>query len=130
MNLKEQPERFSAPPAPSITLGEIEALVHLALAYSEGRGSPAKAFVEQSFESLGDGHCGMMEDPPDDEFVTLASTPAGNFRIFEGIWQGASFHLERILDVVERMPDQEPFNSLRPNSTFRIAITICGAHWP
>src|SRR6202051_3295441 len=76
----------------------IEALVHMALAYGEGRATPTNEFVEQSFKELGNGHCGMMEDPPEDEFVTLASAPSGNYRIFEGLWQGASFHLERILD--------------------------------
>jgi hypothetical protein len=91
----------------------IEALVHMALAYGEGRATPTSEIVEQSFRRLGDGHCGRMEDPSEDEFVTLARTSSGNFRIFEGIWEGASFHLERILEIVESMPDQEPFTHLR-----------------
>jgi hypothetical protein len=103
----------------------IEALVHMALAYGEGRATPTNEFVEQSFKCLGDGQCGMMEDPSEDEFVTLASTPSGNFRIFEGIWQGASFHLERILDVVESMPDQEPFTCLR--NSIQALLTLSDA---
>lgn len=103
----------------------IEALVHMALAYGEGRATPTNEIVEQSFRRLGDGHCGRMEDPSEDEFVSLASTPRGNFRIFEGIWQGASFHLERILDVVESMPDQEPFTRLR--NSIQALLTLSDA---
>ena len=54
-----------------------------------------------------------------------SSTPSGNFRIFEGMWQGASFHLERILDVVESMPDKEPFTCLR--SSIQALLTLSEA---
>jgi len=91
----------------------IETLIYLALAYCEGRAAPTTEFVLRSFERMGDGYCGMMEDPSEDVFVTLVNTPRGNFRIFEGIWEGAGFYLQRFLDIVETMPNREPFNHIR-----------------
>jgi hypothetical protein len=54
-----------------------------------------------------------MEDPSEDVFVTLVNTPRGNFRVFEGVRDGTGFHLQRLLNVVETMPDREPFNRIR-----------------
>jgi hypothetical protein len=79
----------------------IEALVHLAAAYCVGRGAPTRGLVRRSFERLGAGYCGMMEDPAEDVFATLVNTPRGNFRIFEGVREAAGFYLQRILNVVE-----------------------------
>jgi hypothetical protein len=91
----------------------IEALVHLALASCEGRIAPGIHVVRRCFESLGDGYVGMMEDPSEDVFVTLVNTPEGNFRIFEGIREGAGFHLQRVLNIVERMPEGAPYRRIR-----------------
>ncbi len=91
----------------------IETLVHLSLALCMGQMAPTRNLVERSFERLGDGHCGRMEDPSEDVFISLVSTQNGNFRIFQGQWEGAGFYLQRILDVVEAMPDRQPFNDVR-----------------
>jgi len=100
----------------------IEALVHLALATAKAGQLSQMSSWSKVLSALGDGYCGMMEDPSEDEFITLARTPSGNFRIFEGIWQGASFHLERILDVVESMPDREPLLVFGARSSITHAI--------
>lgn len=91
----------------------IEALTHFAVAYCEGRSAPTRAFVRRAFDRLGTGYCGVMEDPAEDVFVTLVNTPRGNFRIFEGIREGTGFHLQRVLNVVERMPDRGRFSRIR-----------------
>lgn len=78
--------------------------MHLAVAYSAGKGAPSIAFVKRSFSRLGQGSCGRMEDPAEDVFVNLVSTPRGNYRVYEGIWEGAGYHLQRILNIVEAMP--------------------------
>ena len=87
--------------------------MHLALAYCEGTVTPSTEIIDQSFEELGDGYCGTMEDPSEDLFVSLVGTQAGNFRVFEGVWEGAAFHLQRILDIVEGMPNRPFFNQIR-----------------
>jgi hypothetical protein len=91
----------------------LEYLVHLALAYCEGDSHPNQALVQRSFKILGDGFCGMAEDPAEDVFVALVNTPRGNFRVFEGIREGNSFHLQRILNVVESMPPKPPFKGVQ-----------------
>jgi hypothetical protein len=55
----------------------------------------------------------MAEDPAEDVFVSLVSTPRGNFRVFEGIREGTGFHLQRILNVLESMPVEQPFLGIR-----------------
>jgi hypothetical protein len=91
----------------------LEYLVHLAAAYCEGRMNPSRGFVRRSFEHLGGGYCGMQEDPAEDVFVALVNTPRGNFRVFEGIREGTGFHLQRILNVVENMPQDPPYVRIR-----------------
>jgi hypothetical protein len=91
----------------------LEYLVHLAIAYCEGTAQPSQDLVQRSFKILGDGVCGMAEDPAEDVFVSLVSTPKGNFRVFEGIREGTGFHLQRILNVVESMPLKQPFLGIR-----------------
>lgn len=91
----------------------LEALVHLAVAYCEGHAAPTKAFVKRWFQRLGQGFCGAMEDPAEDVFVTLVNSPQGNFRILEGIREGAGFHLQRVLGVLETMPQQAPYTGIR-----------------
>jgi hypothetical protein len=94
----------------------LEALVHLAVAYSGGSSTPMEETVRQNFERLGRGYCGRMEDPAEGVFAALVSTSCGNFRIFEGIREGTGFYLQRILDIVEDMPHVEPFKSIRDST--------------
>ncbi|MFZ1974952.1 MAG: hypothetical protein WAU89_19055 [Candidatus Acidiferrales bacterium] len=91
----------------------IEALIHLALAYCEGDGAPTEELIARQFEQLGHGYCGMMEDPAEDAFVALVDSPEGNFRIFEGLIEGAAFNLERLLGVIGSMPSGKSFEQLR-----------------
>ncbi len=75
----------------------IETLVRLALALGNGQQKPSDQFVARAFRELGKGYCGMMEDPPEDTFVTAVRCGAGNFRILEGLWEGSGFYLDRFL---------------------------------
>ena len=91
----------------------IEALIHIAMAYCDGEEAPTREFVRRSFKRLDQGYCGRMEDPSEDVFVSLVNTPRGNFRVFEGIREGNAFHLQRILNLVETMPDSPAYNRIR-----------------
>jgi len=91
----------------------LEYLVHLALAYCDGKAQPTQDLIQRSFKILGDGVCGMAEDPAEDVFLSLVSTPLGSFRVLEGIHEGNGFHLQRILNVVETMPRKQPFQNIR-----------------
>ena len=91
----------------------LEALVHLAMTYCGGQEAPDDQLVTASFDHLSHGYCGRMEDPSEDVFAALVNTSAGNFRIFEGISEGAGFFLQRFLNIVETMPRRGQFARLR-----------------
>ena len=82
----------------------LEAIVHLSLAYCRGERKPTPKLASRLFTAVGEGICGRAEDPAEDVFVTSIATLRGNFRVLEGIWEGAGFFLQRIVNVVERMP--------------------------
>lgn len=80
----------------------IEALVHLCLRFGEGQGSPSEDTVQRWFNLMEDGPCGAFEDPAEDVFVSSISTPSGNYRVLEGIWECGGFYLQRVLDAMHR----------------------------
>jgi hypothetical protein len=91
----------------------LEALVHLALAFCEGDRTPTPKHIKRWFKFIGSGRCGRLEDPAEDVFVTNVTTNLGNHRIFEGISESAGFYLQRVLNVVATMPENEPFKSMK-----------------
>lgn len=50
-----------------------------------------------------------MEDPAEDLFTLSVRCRQGNVTVFEGLREGNSFYLQRVLDVLEGMPDRPPF---------------------
>lgn len=105
----------------------LEALVHLALCRCKDKRRVTKKLCREAFKELGEGNCGRMEDPAEDVFVSIVSTPAGNFKILEGIWESGTFYLQRILDVVETFPDEELFNKLKSRvyALLKLSDYIC-----
>jgi hypothetical protein len=91
----------------------LEALVHLAMEFCEGDRSPTPQHIKRWFKFIGSGRCGRIEDPAEDVFVTNVTTPSGNHRIFEGISESAGFYLQRVLNVVATMPEDQPFKSIK-----------------
>lgn len=91
----------------------LEALVQLGLALGAGARKPQPKHLIRWFADLGTGRCGAFEDPAEDVFVGLIATPRGNFRVLEGIWESGSFYLQRVMDVVERMPTGGALGALR-----------------
>jgi hypothetical protein len=91
----------------------IEALVHLAIGYCDGDAPPTTENIRKQFNRAGEGYCGKMEDPVEDVFLSLVNSQAGNFRVFEGLLEGSGFHLQRILNIVEGMPNRPPFDRIR-----------------
>ena len=90
----------------------LEALVHLAVCVGRGSTTLKGREIKQWLDELGGGWLGSLEDPAESLFVTLVHDSGGNFRIFEGIWESSAFHLQRFVNVVDRMPDRPPFASL------------------
>jgi hypothetical protein len=104
----------------------LEVLVHLAMSYGVGKGPLSREIAQTSFDGLGRDLIGMMEDPAEDVFATLVHAPAGNYRILEGISEGAGFHLQRMLNIVERMPHEPECEQMRSSITslLRLSDTV------
>jgi hypothetical protein len=91
----------------------LEVLQHLAVACARGTKTPATANLKSWLVQLGAGHAGRLEDPAEDVFVSRVFTADRNFLIFEGIYEASAFHLQRFLNVLEMMPDGDPYSELR-----------------
>lgn len=84
----------------------LEALVHIAVANSAGRQHLTSEFVRKVFKRFGNGLCGRLEDPAEDLFTTVVHSSNGNFVVLEGLREGNGFYLQRVLDVLEDIPDK------------------------
>jgi hypothetical protein len=92
----------------------IELLIHLLLTFGAGNGDASHQDISRWIHSeLGATGFALMEDPPEDVFVSNVTTPNGNFRIFEGTWESSDFYLQRVLNVVETLPSSDASRQLR-----------------
>ena len=101
----------------------LETLVRLSLMVGDGKGKPSDGVVRTAFQAVGSGVCGRMEDPTEDVFAGTVRTPRGNFRIFEGMWEGNAFYLQRFLNVVEAMPGGSGYEDLRESIYALLAVS-------
>jgi hypothetical protein len=91
----------------------LEALLHEILQCATGEVSLTVDILHKLFALLkerGDSH---MEDASEDVFVSLTWYAGHNYRIFEGLWEGGAFYLQRFLNIVDRMPDDVRFIRLK-----------------
>jgi hypothetical protein len=91
----------------------LEALLHISMARALGQQNPSSTFIQGAFTSLGNGICGHLEDPAEDLFSTSVHCRYRNFTIFEGLREANGFYLQCVLDVIEEMPEKEPFAGFR-----------------
>lgn len=105
----------------------LEALVHLCVAECNGRQTPLASTVGQAFRAIGNGRCGRAEDPAEDVFVSNVMSQRGNFRVLEGIWESGGFFLQRIVNLMERMPAQPPFQRFTASvyALLKISDAVC-----
>lgn len=91
----------------------LEALIHFSLQYAKGNKKPKKQIIDKAFKLLSKSSLSHQEDPAEDVFVSLVNFKGENFLIFEGLWEGNAFHLQRFLDVIEDMPEENWFIELK-----------------
>jgi hypothetical protein len=105
----------------------LEALVALSLHWASGERKPSEAIIARAFSALGSGWCGQMEDPSEDVFVGSVATPRGNFRILNGIWESPAFWLQRVVNVVETMPQGGGYDELRERmyALLKLSDLVC-----
>lgn len=119
-SLKRQLEPFHPLKSASVAAGllsdpayhantlRLELLIKLFVAYSRGSRQPSTGDLDWLLNrELGSSSFSLMEDPIEDVFISNVTTQYGNRRIFEGTWECSDFYLQRILNVIETLPDDQ-----------------------
>ena len=83
----------------------LEALVHFSLSLANGNKKPKQQIIQSAFTLLGEETLSLQEDPAEDVFLSLVHFQKNNYRIFEGLWEGSAFHLQRFIDILEGIPN-------------------------
>lgn len=104
----------------------LEVLLHLAVANCEGVDRPTLKDINRWLNhDLGATFAAIVEDPPEDVFVSNILTPWGNARILEGLWERADFNLQQVLDLMRHPQWQSSFRVFRPH--FRALLLLSEA---
>lgn len=105
----------------------VEILVALALAYCKGKKKAEINDITGLFNKIGKSRSASGEDPAEDVFVSYISDKQGGYRILEGIWEGTGFYSQRMLDVVETMPEEQDFLALKKctRALLRLSDLVC-----
>ncbi|WP_310460650.1 hypothetical protein [Sphaerotilus sp.] len=104
----------------------LEILVHLSLIFGGGKRAPTQSLLNQGFSSVG-ALCGHLEDPREDVFVGNVYSKNGNYRVFEGIWEGATFYLQRIVNLTDSLPDEGDLSKIKESvhSLLKLSDFVC-----
>ncbi len=105
----------------------LEILVTLAIVFCEGRKRANIGDTERWFSQIGKSRCVVGEDPTEDIFVSLVHDQKGNYRLLEGVWEGAGFYTQRVLEVVSTMPDKGVFEQIKRSffALLNISDMVC-----
>lgn len=92
----------------------LEMLIHLIMSYSIGKKEPMVQHIQLWLNTeLGATSFVYLEDPVEDVFISNVITDAGNIRIFEGIWESSDFYLQRMLNIIKTLPDEQNTRQLK-----------------
>lgn len=105
----------------------IETLLHLSLAFCQGNAKPRGQNLARWYREIGQGICGMQEDPAEDVFVSNILSSRGNFRVLEGLWEGGTFYLQRIVNILESLPTGARYSNIKEStlSLLRLSEELC-----
>jgi hypothetical protein len=90
----------------------LEKLIAHFILEGKGRTHLNKECTKDCFEIAGSIY-GHLEDPAEDVFVSQVYSHNENFKIFEGLWEGSAFYLQRFIDIVVSMPNQGHFDFIK-----------------
>ncbi|MEM7517870.1 MAG: hypothetical protein AAF368_13225, partial [Planctomycetota bacterium] len=78
-------------------------------------------------EELRHGPCGCQEDPPEDLFAASVMTSSGVFRHVEGVWESATFYLQRVVDLLRSVPTEGDWKLLHraTEALLRLSEEVC-----
>lgn len=92
----------------------LEMLIHLILSHSLGKREPMAQHIHLWLNNeLGATSFVHLEDPVEDVFISNIITDIGNIRIFEGIWESSDFYLQRMVNIIRTLPDNQSTRQLK-----------------
>lgn len=95
----------------------IEAVVALCFGLSRGRTKARRRVLFKIFNRLlANSAPAQFEDPVEDVFVSNVVTPAGNCRVFEGLWESSDYWLQDVVRVISTDPGEQEWigTTIRP----------------
>lgn len=101
----------------------LEVLVALAVRHGNGSRRPTREMLSRAFKEAGAGWAGRAEDPAEDVVVARVTGARGDFSILPGLAEGAADCLDRFLDVVDHMPEGNPWDDLREEVYALLALS-------
>jgi hypothetical protein len=105
------------------TIVIIESIIHQSLISCSGDESITEELCSELFNIASSSYIGTWPDPAEDIMVGAIHTEVGTFRILEGLWESCGFYCQLFISVIEEMPQQEPFNSLRNSIDALLSIS-------
>jgi hypothetical protein len=90
----------------------LQVLQHLAVATASGRREPRALDLQRWLNEFGQGFAGKVEDPAEDVFVSRIILPDRDCLIFRGTDEGSTYYLQRFVEILQELPDGEPYASL------------------
>lgn len=85
----------------------LQILSSLSFLFCEGKNRLKTTAFNKIFKMAGRSLVATLEDPPEDAFCSSVCTTRGQFLLLEATDEGAGFFSQRLINVVEGMPDNE-----------------------
>lgn len=101
----------------------LEILAVIAVVHCRGRKRANIGDVVRWFAQISESQCVIGEDLAEDVFVSLVQDRNGDYRVLEGIWEAAGFYTQRIIDVIETMPDTGQFRQIKKSVRALLVIS-------
>ena len=101
----------------------LDALVHLAAIYANGKKTPSPADLDRWLNRLlKDSPVARLEDPAEDVAIGNIITGSGNKRIFNGDSSHSDYYLQDILDALAKAPPD--LDSLKRESLALLSLSV------
>lgn len=88
----------------------VEAMVQLAMTKANGESPATDGNLQLLYDALSQTSLALFSDSPDDAQASTVWFRDRNFRLLNGVWRANACHLQRVLWVVETMPNDARFD--------------------
>jgi len=106
----------------------IESLINILLSIKSGTKKPSAQIMKKIFEVVNNSYLAYSEDPAEDVFSTLVYHAKSNYLIFEGLWEGSTFFLQRFLNILDKMPREGVFLDINQKVNALLTVSNCIAN--